>query len=96
MTRTSPSLIVAVTACWSAQVLADTPCVEVVDLKGQKVAGVSVTLGSWTRYTNQAGGVCFQNIPKGRYQILLRSGDLKSVCDLSTDQANVKCTAPTR
>jgi hypothetical protein len=96
MTRTARCLIMAAAACWSAQVLADTPCVDVVDVKGQKVAGVSVTLGSWTRYTNQAGGVCFQNIPRGRYQVLLRSGNLKGVCEVSTDQPNVQCAAPTR
>jgi len=94
MTRTVSWLLAATTLCWSTSLLADSPCVDVVNRQGRKLPGVSVTLGNWTRYTDQAGRVCFQNVPKGKYQLALRSGDVTSVCDVSTDRPNLQCQMP--
>jgi hypothetical protein len=91
MTRIVPWMLAATVVCWSTALLADTPCVDVVGRQGRKLAGVSVTLGSWTRYTDQAGRVCFQNVPKGKYQVSLRSGEVTGVCDVSTDRPSVQC-----
>ena len=69
MTRAVSWVLAATTLCWSTSLLADTPCIDVVNRQGRKLPGVSVTLGNWTKYTDQSGHVCFQNVPKGRYQL---------------------------
>jgi hypothetical protein len=94
MTRAVSWVLAATTLCWSTSLLADTPCVDVVNRQGRKLPGVSVTLGNWTKYTDQSGHVCFQNVPKGRYQLSLRSGDVTSVCDVSTERSNIQCQMP--
>ena len=94
MTRVVPWMLAATVVCWSTSLLADTPCVDVVSRQGRKLPGVSVTLGSWTRYTDQAGRACFQNVPKGKYQVSLRSGEITGACDVSTDRPSVQCQMP--
>lgn len=90
----SSTLAFAVMLCWTSVVLAGATCVDVVNRQGREVAGVSVTFANWTRYTNRSGQVCFQNIPPGRYQILLRIGEVTGTCDVRAEQTSVRCQLP--
>jgi hypothetical protein len=88
-------VLLTVLTAWASPLWAVSPCIDVVDRQGRKLANVGVTLGSLTRYTDQAGHVCFPDVPSGRYQITLRSGDVRAICNIATDRPNVQCLMPT-
>ena len=89
-------LIAACALLWPSALLADTPCLDVSDSQGRKLAGVSVTLANWTRLTDQSGRVCFQNVPPGRYQVLMRSGQLTAPCNVASEEPSTACTMQPR
>jgi hypothetical protein len=81
---------------WSSAAQADSPCLEVQDGQGRKLAGASATLANWTRYTDASGRVCFSNVPSGRYQVLLRLGQVTGPCNVVSSQASTSCTLAAR
>ncbi len=96
MTRWIAAALLTATIGWSSAALADTPCLDVQDGQGRKLPGVSATLANWTRYTDASGRVCFQNVPPGRYQVMLRAGQLTGACNVASNQGSTSCALGAR
>jgi hypothetical protein len=96
MKKRAAAALAAVAIGWSAAALADTPCLDVQDGQGRKLPGVSATLANWTRYTDASGRVCFQNVPPGRYQVMLRAGPVTGSCNVVSNQASTSCALAAR
>ena len=96
MTRWTAAAIVTVALAWASAVRADAPCLDVQDGQGRKLSGVSATLANWTRFTDASGRVCFQNVPPGRYQVMLRAGQTTGACNVASNQASTSCALGAR
>lgn len=96
MTRHIAAAILVAAIGWPSAAQADSPCLDVHDGQGRKLPGVSATLGNWTRYTDATGRVCFQNVPPGRYQVMLRAGQTTGACNVTSNQASTACVLGAR
>lgn len=92
MTRHLALAILVAVLGWPSPVRADSPCLDVQDGQGRKLSGVIATLASWKRMTDASGRVCFQNVPPGRYQVMLRFGQITGPCNIVSSQASTPCT----